>query len=272
MRPLIAVLTDYGIKDHYVGHLKAVIKLVCPEAEVIDLTHDVPKYNIVLASHVLKITRRYLPKKTVVLAVVDPGVGSSRRNIIIKTNERVYVGPDNGLLIPATADENPTAYEIDVSKVRVGRVSHTFHGRDIYAPAAALIACGVSPESLGSRLRYDELVKPPAEPGWAEVVGESLKAKIIHVDDFGNLITSLSRGVLEEVLKVRLGDRVSVTTDLKTWHEARYVESFSHVREGELAVYEGSYELIEIAVYMGRAAGLLRGVEVFLKPVRLTKT
>lgn len=268
MRPLIAVLTDYGIKDHYVGHLKAVIKLVCPEAEVIDLTHDVPKYNIVLASHILKITRKYLPKKTVVLAVVDPGVGSSRRNIIIETREHVYVGPDNGLLIPATIDENPIAYEIDVSKVRIGKVSHTFHGRDIYAPTAAVIACGVSPESLGSQLRYEELVKPPAELGWVEAVEEGLKAKIIHVDDFGNLITSISREVLEGALKVRVGDRVGISTDFKTWHEARYVESFSHVREGELAVYEGSYELIEIAVYMGRAADLLRSAEIVLKSVK----
>ncbi|MEM0025596.1 MAG: SAM-dependent chlorinase/fluorinase [Zestosphaera sp.] len=268
MRPLIAVLTDYGLKDHYVGHLKAVIKLVCPEAEIIDITHDIPKYNVVLGSHILKISKKYLPRKTVVLAVVDPGVGSPRRNIIIETRERVYVGPDNGLLIPATAEEEPRAYEIDVNRVRIGEVTPTFHGRDIYAPAAAMIACGVSPESLGNQLMYEDLVRPPAELGWAEVVGESLKAKIIHVDDFGNLITSLSKETLEGVLNVRVGDKIGITTDLKNWREARYVKSFSHVREGELAVYEGSYELIEIAVYMGRAADLIRGTEVTLKPLK----
>lgn len=268
MRPLIAILTDYGLRDHYVGHLKAVIKLVCPEAEVIDITHEVPKYNVALASHILKITRKYLPKKTVVLAVVDPGVGGPRRNIIIKTRDYVYVGPDNGLLIPATIDEDPIPYEIDISKVRIGEVSHTFHGRDIYAPTAAMIACGIRPESLGNQIRYEELVKLSTGLGWAEVSEEGLKAKVIHVDDFGNLITSLSKEVLEELLSIRVGDKVSVTTDLKTWYEAKYVESFSHVREGELAIYEGSYELIEVAVYMGRAADLLGRTEIILKPVR----
>ncbi|MEO3993464.1 MAG: SAM-dependent chlorinase/fluorinase [Desulfurococcaceae archaeon TW002] len=267
MRPLIAVLTDYGLKDHYVGHLKAVIKLVCPETEIIDITHDTPKFNIVLASHILKITKKYLPKKTVVLAVVDPGVGSLRRNIIIETRNHVYVGPDNGLLIPATSDENPRAYEINVSKVKIGRVSHTFHGRDIYAPAAAMIACGVSPESLGSEVRYDELVKPPIVLDWAEVIEDGLKTKIVHLDDFGNIITSLSKETLEKVLRVRIGDKISITTDFKTWYEAKYVESFSHVREGELAIYEGSYELIEVAVYMGRAADIIKGTEIILKPI-----
>ncbi len=268
MRPLIAVLTDYGLKDHYVGHLKAVIKLVCPEAEIIDITHDIPKYNVVLAAHTLRVTRKYLPRRTVVLAVVDPGVGGPRRNLVIVTRDHVYVGPDNGLLIPATRGENPRAYEIDVSKVRIGEVSHTFHGRDIYAPAAAMIACGVDPESLGKQVSYEELVKPSLELGWAEVVGGGLKARVVHVDDFGNLITSLSREMLENALKVGVGDRVGVSTDFKTWHEAKYVKSFSHVREGELAIYEGSYELIEVAVYMGRAADLIKGAEIILKQIK----
>lgn len=266
MRPLIAILTDYGLKDHYVGHLKAVIKLVCPEVEIIDITHGIPKYNVTIASHIIKITKKYLPKKTVVLAVVDPGVGGPRRNIIIETRDYVYVGPDNGILIPATTSEDPKAYEIEVSKVKVNRITPTFHGRDIYAPTAAMIACGVSPESLGNPIRYEGLVKPPVEPGWAEVVEGGLKAKIIHVDDFGNLITSLSKEMLEELLKVRIGDKISITEDLTTWYEARYVESFSHVREGQLAIYEGSYELIEIAVYMGRATDLIKGTEVILRP------
>jgi S-adenosylmethionine hydrolase len=264
VRPLIAVLTDYGLRDHYVGHLKAVIKLVCPEAEVIDITHDIPKYNVALASHIIKISRKYLPKKAVVLAVVDPGVGGPRRNVMIETRERVYVGPDNGLLTPAASDEDPKAYEIDVNKVRIGRISHTFHGRDIYAPTAALIACGVSPESLGSPIPFEGLVKPPVEFGRGEIIKEGLKASVVHVDDFGNIITSLSKEALEEGLKVRVGDRVALTTDLKTWYEAKYVESFSHVGVGELAVYEGSYELIEVALYMGRATDLIRGAEIVL--------
>jgi len=267
VRPLIAILTDYGLRDHYVGHLKAVIKLVCPEAEVIDITHDIPKYNVALASHIIKISKRYLPKKTVILAVVDPGVGGPRRNVVIETRDRVYVGPDNGLLTPAASDEDPRAYEIDVDKVRIGRISHTFHGRDIYAPTAALIACGVSPESLGHPLPFDVLVKPPVEFGRGKIIKEGLKTSVVHVDDFGNIITSLSKEALEEGLKIRVGDKVALTTDLKTWYEARYVESFSHVGVGELAVYEGSYELIEVALYMGRAADLIKGAEIVLSVV-----
>lgn len=265
MKPLVTVLTDYGLEDHYVGHLKAVIKRICPESEVIDITHNIPKYNIALGAHVLNISRKYFPKGTVFLAVVDPGVGSARRNIIIKTRSYTYVGPDNGLLTLAASGELLKAYEIDVRRVYSGRVSPTFHGRDIYAPAAALIACGVSPEALGSPAPVESLTQPPLRLGWAEPTSQGLKVKVVHVDSFGNIVTSVTKELFEDVLKVRVGDEVLLTSDMSKWHRARYVETFSHVCAGDLAVYEGSYELIEIAKYMGSAVSEISGEEILLK-------
>jgi len=259
LKPLIAVLTDYGLKDHYVGLLKAVIKNVCPDAEVIDITHYIPKYNIALAAHVLKISRKYFPKNTVFLAVVDPGVGSSRRNLIIKSSNYVYVGPDNGLLIQASEDDGHyEAYEIILSKVALPKVSKTFHGRDIYAPAAALIACGVSVESLGVSIPKDSLVRVRScvtTP--REVFKEVFEVDVLHVDDFGNVVTSVTREVFEKTMSITLGDEVFVSGDMSSWFKAYYVETFSQVRRGELAIYEGSYEVMEVAVYEGSAKDIL---------------
>lgn len=265
MKPLVAVLTDYGLEDHYVGHLKAVIKRTCPESEVIDVTHNVPKYNVALGAHVLNISKKYFPKGTVFLAVVDPGVGSARRNVVIKTRSYTYVGPDNGLLTPATSGELLEAYEIDVRRVCPGRASPTFHGRDIYAPAAALIACGVGPEALGDPVPAESLAQPPFRLGWAEPTSQGLRVKVVHIDSFGNVVTSVTKELFEEALKVRVGDEVLLTSDMSRWHRARYVETFSQVRAGDLAIYEGSYELIEIAKYMGSAVSEVGGEEVLLK-------
>lgn len=266
MRPLIAILTDYGLKDHYVGHLKAVVKKICREADLVDITHSIPKYNIPLGAHVLKISKKYFPRGTVFLAVVDPGVGGARRNLLLKTREHIYVGPDNGILLPAASgDDYLEAYEIIVDKVRLMGITPTFHGRDIYAPAAAMVACGVRPDALGTPISSNTLKQPPLRLGWVEPVEEGLKAKVVHLDDFGNVITSATRRDLEEVLGLKLGDDVVFTTDGHGWRRAKYVDTFSRVGVGEFAVYEGSYELIEIAKYMGSAADELGGVEVVFR-------
>ncbi|MEM0014185.1 MAG: SAM-dependent chlorinase/fluorinase [Zestosphaera sp.] len=265
MRRLIAVLTDYGLKDHYAGHLRAVIKKVCPEAEVVDITHSIPKYNITLGAHVLKISRKYFPKGTVFLAVVDPEVGGARRNLLLKTRDYMYVGPDNGILLPAALGDELEAYEILIDKVRLFEVTPTFHGRDVYAPAAAMVACGVRPDSIGSPTPRDTLKQPPLNLSWVEPVKEGLRAKVVHVDDFGNVVTSACGKDLEEALNLRLGDEVIFTMDGREWHGARYVDTFSRVKAGEFAIYEGSYELVEIAKYMGSAADELRGAEVIFR-------
>ncbi len=259
MNPLIAILTDYGLKDHYVGLLKAVIKSICPNADIIDITHYIPKYNVALGAHVLKISKKYFPKNTIFLAVVDPGVGGPRRNLIIKSSNYVYVGPDNGLLIPASEDDGYyNAYEIIVDRVALPKVSKTFHGRDIYAPTAALIACGVNVESLGVPVPKESLVKVRScvtTP--REVVKNVFEVDVLHVDDFGNVITSVTKDVFENVLQVALGDAVLVSSDMRNWFKAYYVETFSQVRHGELAIYEGSYEVMEVAVYEGSAKDVL---------------
>ncbi|RLG84461.1 MAG: hypothetical protein DRO18_07060, partial [Thermoprotei archaeon] len=165
---VIALMTDFGLKDPYVGMMKAVILSINPNAVIVDLTHDVPKYNVILASHILKVSYRYFPKGTVFVVVVDPGVGSRRRPIIISSRNYLFVGPDNGVLIPAAKDDGLlNAYEINIKIAGLKEISHTFHGRDIFAPTAAYLSLGMLPDVLGHRLSPDELISTaelPEEP------------------------------------------------------------------------------------------------------------
>ena len=267
----VALMTDFGLKDPYVGMMKAVIKKICPEAEIIDLTHGVPKFNVVLGAHILKISKEYFPKGTVFVGVVDPGVGSERKAIVVITKNYVFVGPDNGLLVPAAEDDGVlAAYEIRMDVAALPNPSHTFHGRDVFAPTGAYIACGVRPGSLGKELSTDSLIRVASLPKEPELLeGGVIAAEVIHVDDFGNIITSIDGDGLSSVLGVQEGDVLEVSADAITWETAKYVKTFSAVCKGCVAVYEGTYGLVEVAVNMGSAAERLRpGTKVFLRPKR----
>ncbi len=255
MRPTVVLITDFGTKDPYVGMMKGVIKTICPEADIIDLTHGIPKYNVVLGAHVLKISRKYFPKGTVFVGVVDPGVGSERRAIIVKSRNHIYVGPDNGLLIPAAEEDPPIkAYEIKFEVAALPNPSHTFHGRDVFAPTGAYLACGIAADALGTSVDVSSLVRVPSLPKPPEILeGSVVSAELIHVDDFGNLITSINVEGLKKVLNIQLGDHVEVSADGSVWRRAKLVKTFSAVCKGCLAVYEGSYGLLEVAVNMGNA-------------------
>ena len=271
MRRLIAYITDFGLRDPYVGMMKAVAKSICPGIEFIDITHEVPKYNIILGSHILRVSRKFFPKGTVYVGVIDPGVGSERKAIAIITEEgNAYVGPDNGLLTPSALKEGvKEVYELIPEKAGLRKVSHTFQGRDLFTPAAALIACGVNPFYLGKPINPNNLVKGVKLPKKPQKLRNSIVAEIIQVDDFGNIITSVSLKAIQKALNVQTGDLVQVSADGMGWRNARIVKSFSQVCIRCFAIYEGSYELVEIGVSQGSAYKELRpGNKVFFRKAR----
>lgn len=256
---MVALITDFGLKDPYVGLVKAVIHRINPEVDIVDVTHYIPKFNVVLAAHVLKISRSYFPKGTVFLVVVDPGVGGPRRPIMAVSRRYAFVGPDNGVLVPSlTREQGVKVYEIDVDAVRFGNVSYTFHGRDVFAPAAAYLSLGVPPNAIGREVSIEGLTKVEELPRHPEVIGKrAIRLGVIHVDDFGNLILDSDLSRITSTLKVGYGDEVLLRSAGST-SKARIVRTFAEVCRGCLAIYEGTYRLAEVAVNQGSASRTLK--------------
>jgi S-adenosyl-L-methionine hydrolase (adenosine-forming) len=249
----VTFLTDFGLQDDFVGTCHGVIARIAPDARVIDVTHGIPPQAVLQGALVLAHTMPYLPLG-VHLAVVDPGVGSERRAIAIRTVDgRFFVGPDNGLLVLA-ADELgiAAAHELSDARYRLPDVSHTFHARDVFAPAAAHIAVGVPLEELGPRIDPDELVRIPVpEP---QVGRTQLSTEVLVIDRFGNVSTNARRSHIEG-LGVQNGDRVEIRLTLDRYY-ATVAETFADAGAGELLLYEDSYGLMTLAISNGDAAGL----------------
>jgi S-adenosyl-L-methionine hydrolase (adenosine-forming) len=190
------MLTDFGTADGYPGVMKGVILSIAPGAQIVDLTHDVPPQDVATGAWVLQTAWRYFSAGTIFLCVVDPGVGSERRPIALRLGEHTFIGPDNGLFsytLAAAKDEHPAspvqAVALDNQRYHLSHVSATFHGRDIFAPAAAHLARGVPFASLGTPLDPASLVTITLpRPIWQ---GETLIGHVLHIDHFGNLITDL---------------------------------------------------------------------------------
>lgn len=186
--PILTLLTDFGTEDEYVGVMKGVILSIAPDVRLVDLSHQIPPQDIRRAAFLLMNAVPYFPPDTVHLAVVDPGVGTARRPVAVRTPVGTFVGPDNGLFSWALANVPEwTAVEIREPAYRLPRVSSTFHGRDIFAPAAAYLAAGVPLEKLGPRV--EDLVWLP--PPRLEVGDLGVEGEILYADRFGNLVTSI---------------------------------------------------------------------------------
>jgi len=258
----IVFLSDYGLKDPYVAHVKAVVKKLCPGAEVVDLTHMVDPFCVECAEYVLESSAHLYPPDSIFLAVVAPGVGSERKPLIVRGLSRWFVGPDNGLFTPVfERDATARAWVIRPSALPVEEISSTFHGRDIFAPAAALLSCGVSPDEIADEIGVEELVKKSLL--WEERSGFSTCYKAIYIDNFGNVALSV-----KGVGPFSIGSRVRVSSPAGAF-SARLVDTFSRVEVGELAVYVNSFGYLEIAVNRGDASKLLRvsvGDRVCLTP------
>jgi S-adenosylmethionine hydrolase len=251
---VITFLSDFGLQDDFVGTCHGVMKRIAPEAEIIDITHGIPPQQVLQGALVLSNTLGYMPVG-VHLAVVDPGVGSHRRPLALGTGEgRLLVGPDNGLLLPAadSAGGVEEAHELANPEYALESVSRTFHGRDLFSPAAAHLALGVPLAELGPPIDPQALVRldVPAP----EVGRNRIRALVLYVDHFGNIQLNLKREHLEEA-----GVEPGVTVELELALDRYYAtaaRTFADARPGDIILYEDSYGNIAIAINGGSAAAL----------------
>jgi hypothetical protein len=251
--PIITFITDYGLVDEFVGICHGVIAAICPAARVIDLTHGVPRHDVRAGALLLRDATAYMPPG-VSLGVVDPDVGAERRAVaLLSADGRRFVGPDNGLLMPAAEACGGVVEAVDIARsaFRLEPVSATFHGRDIFAPVAARLAVGESLGAAGDPLDPRELVvlglpSPRRADG-------ALIAHVLHVDRFGNLQLDAGHEDLEGS-GLKLGHAVRAQGPSGVEDRLQYVRTFADVSAGELLLYEDAQRRLAIAVSHGDAA------------------
>ncbi len=245
---VVTLLSDFGLRDGYVAQMKGTILHICPSAVITDISHDVERHNIPMGSFILETTAPYFPEDTIHVAVVDPGVGSARQAIVIECKSALFVGPDNGLMVRASRKLGlRSIYEIQEKEFQRKPVSSTFHGRDIFAYVAGLIASGRRPKEVGPRLsKLEKLdLSPP------KLSGKKLICQVLHVDVFGNVITNVGETVVQEI-PARSGGMVEVRSGTRRL-PAQYVTAYREVDKGAMAVLLGSQGYLEIAVREGSA-------------------
>jgi S-adenosylmethionine hydrolase len=251
----ISFLTDFGLSDDFVGVCHGVIKRIAPEAQVIDITHGIPPQAVLQGALVLANTVPYMPEG-VHLAVVDPGVGGVRRPLALRDEAgRLYVGPDNGLLIPAAERSGgiAEARELANPAYALPSVSRTFHGRDLFAPAAAHLAAGVALAELGPPVDPEALVR--LDLPQPEVGERRIRATVLYIDGFGNVQLNLTREHLEQV-----GILPGTTVELAAGQDRYYAvaaRTFADARAGDILLYEDSYRNVALAINRGSAAAIL---------------
>jgi hypothetical protein len=240
MKPLISLLTDFGTEDPFVGEMKAVIFSICPGAQVIDITHEVQRFDIRMGAFLLVSASPHFPVGTVHVAVVDPGVGTERRPIAVETNRALFVGPDNGLLIPAAMRGSILhVYALTNRSLMRDTVSFTFHGRDIFAAVAAHLACGTQAKEIGDEIT-DYVRLSFGEPKFDR---HGLACQAIHVDHFGNIVTNVPQQNMD---RLNLNAKFVITTPGKRLR-ARLVKAYSDIGDKELGLIAGSHGFLEIA-------------------------
>jgi hypothetical protein len=251
MPPTIAFLTDFGTRDHYVGAMKGAALTVCPDATLVDITHDIAPQDVLGGALALAAAFKFFPAHTIFVGVVDPGVGSPRRALAAAAGEYLFVSPDNGLLTLVFREAEPRVL-VDITNAQYARaeVSRTFEGRDRFAPAAAWLACGTSLDALGRRISDWHALTVPA-PEFAAGV---LRGAVLLVDRFGNLITNIDRRGFAAFSGSR-GATVTVGGQ-----SAPVVQTYAEVGPGDVCALFGSSDRLEIAVNGGSAAGRLGAV------------
>jgi len=245
---VITLTTDFGLRDPYVSIMKAVIKSINPNVDIIDITHNISKFNVDEGAYVIYASYKYFPKGTIHVGVVDPGVGSKRRAIAIKTKNYYFIGPDNGLLYAAAVDDGIVEVRvIENRNFMLEDVSATFHGRDIFSPTAAYLSLGLDFKLVGKRVDSNSLVKTRwyTKP---HVSRDKAIGNIMYIDSFGNLITNI-KPTLEFLKGLK---KVKVHLNSSTY-ECKFARTFSDVQAGEMLVYNGSLGFLEIGVNLGSA-------------------
>jgi S-adenosylmethionine hydrolase len=255
--PIVTLTTDFGTRDPFVGVMKGVILSIAPEACLVDLTHEIPPHDVLEGALALEAALGFFPAGTVHLAVVDPGVGSGRRGLAVAAGGQLFVAPDNGLLTPVFLGNNGgwRAVSLEAVEYRLPRVSRTFHGRDVFAPAAAHLAAGTPIGRLGPPVSDPLLLPWPV----ARPEGDVLAGEVVHADRFGNLVTSVR---LPDLAALGALDCLVVEVGKV---QARLVGCYADLSPGEVGALVGSTDRLEIAAREGsalRATGLGRGAPV----------
>lgn len=255
---VITLTSDFGTRDTYVAEMKAVILGITRAVHLVDLTHEIAPRDVPGGAFALHRAAPRFPPRTIHLAVVDPGVGTPRRALVVAASDQLFVGPDNGLFTPFLDAPGWTAFELTAPEYRLPRVTSTFHGRDVFAPAAAHLALGVPAPAFGPPVH--DPVRLAALRGQS---GEAPRGQVLHVDRFGNLVTSIT----EEAV-ARLGTAVDVRIGGR---RLPLVRTYGDLRRGTVGALIGSDGRLEVAVRDGSAARVLAlraGAPVALSPRR----
>lgn len=242
---IITLLTDFGTKDYYVGAMKGVILSINRSATVVDISHEIKPQQILSAAFVLENSYKYFPSGTIHVAVVDPGVGSSRRAILVEAQGHFFVAPDNGLLsFVFRKSDDFKAFVLENENYFLPNRSNTFHGRDVFAPVAAHLSSGVQPEKFGRQI-FDPIILEVSEP--RKISDSRIVGEIIHIDRFGNLVTNIKAEALPEKFRLKIGGHV-IEKHLRFYAEANQAEPFSII---------GSSGYVEISVFADSAEKFL---------------
>jgi S-adenosylmethionine hydrolase len=251
----ICFLSDFGLYDDFVGLCKGVMLRISPESTVIDLTHEVPGFAVEAGAEILQHATRYMPEDTVYLAIVDPGVGTERHALALRSGGgSLFVGPDNGLLIPAAEALGDIADAVALTNpdFHLRPVSSTFHGRDIFAPAAAHLAAGLEIGRLGKALDPIQLARV-ALPGMSKGGADTLTATIVGIDRYGNARLSATA----EEAGIELGALLKVEAGQNGAMLVRYVETFGHSKTGDLVLVLDSHRRLSLSINKGHASRAL---------------
>ena len=242
--PVIALLTDFGTQDHYVAAMKGVILGINRKAVIVDITHETEPQNVTSAAFVLRCCYREFPPSTVFCCVVDPGVGSDRRAVIVNTSGQSFVGPDNGLF-SFLYEENANVTSIENDQFFRKPVSATFHGRDIFAPVAAHLSLGVPPHEFGPQIT-DPVTLTDARP--EQMDETTIEGSVIHIDHFGNIVTNITADMAGKAFQLEVAGLP--VNDMR--------ERYAGTPAGQPFAIVGSSGLIEISINGGSAAEIMR--------------
>jgi len=268
MSRVITLLTDFGYESYFVPSMKGVILNINPNATIVDITHAIPQFNIFKAAFTLWASYKYFPRGTIHVVVVDPGVGTSRRALVIKTRNYYFVGPDNGVLMMAAEDDGiEDIRSIENRSYMRPVVSSTFHGRDVFAPVAAYISLGLDISLLGPRVT--DPIKLPIPPN--TVSKGFARSSIIYIDHFGNAYTGV-RSSDVTIMGLGYGDTLRITVPRKNLEVgARFLRSYGFAKEGETLALINSEGFLEFSVNRGSFAsryGIEEGDEVVISIVK----